>query len=146
MKPKALRKALKDQLAAVERDPVDATVRLTGSGPTVVEGQDGVRVDLATLAPQLLAVLPDPAPRTVEGELITEEPEFTTADAAALGIVEQVSTFTTYFDGGLSLPRNHNIARVAEMVDGALVMPGEVFSLNGYTGSGAMPRGSWTRR
>ncbi|HLU45473.1 MAG TPA: VanW family protein [Natronosporangium sp.] len=141
VKPKALRKALKDQLAAVERDPVDATVRLTGSGPTVVEGQDGVRVDLATLAPQLLAVLPDPAPRTVEGELITEEPEFTTADAAALGIVEQVSTFTTYFDGGLSLPRNHNIARVAEMVDGALVMPGEVFSLNGYTGERGYAQG-----
>jgi vancomycin resistance protein YoaR len=138
---KALRKALKDELAQVEREPVDATVRLAGGGPEVVAGQDGVRVDLAALAPQLLNVLPQESPRTIEGELSVEEPEFTTADAEALGIVEQVSTFTTYFDGGLSLPRNHNIALTADMVDGALLLPGEVFSLNGYTGERGYAQG-----
>jgi vancomycin resistance protein YoaR len=51
------------------------------------------------------------------------------------GILEQVSTFTTYFTGGE--PRSRNIIRVAKEVDGAVVKPGETFSLNGYTG----PRG-----
>ncbi len=59
----------------------------------------------------------------------------TAAELAELGIVEQVSSFTTYFTGGQG--RSRNIIQVAKEVDGAIVRPGETFSLNGHTG----PRG-----
>lgn len=131
----ALREALGDQLAEVETEPVDATVVLEGSEPTIVEATEGEQVDTEPLAAELLDVLPDAAPRTVEGTTTTAEPEVTTAEAEDLRITEQVSTFTTYFDGGLSSPRSQNITRVAEMVDGALVLPGETFSLNDHTGN-----------
>jgi vancomycin resistance protein YoaR len=45
-----------------------------------------------------------------------------------------VSTFTTYFTGGSASPRSRNIMTVARAVDGALLRPGELFSLNGHTG------------
>jgi vancomycin resistance protein YoaR len=131
---KALRKALREQLAEVETAPVDATVVLRGGGAEVVGSEDGRRVDLAGLVDRLLAVLPDPAPRTVAARLATVPAEVGTEDAEALKIQERVSTFTTYFEGGLASPRSQNIAKVADLVDGAVVRPGEVFSLNGHTG------------
>jgi vancomycin resistance protein YoaR len=68
----------------------------------------------------------------------TGVPRATTVTATLsrdLGILEQISTFTTYFTAGE--PRNRNIIQVAKKVDGAVVKPGETFSLNGFTG----PRG-----
>jgi vancomycin resistance protein YoaR len=130
----ALRAALRDQLADLETEPVDASVVLAGGGPSVQESSEGTAVDTEQLAEQLLAVLTDPAPRTVDATTRTVPPEFDTTEAAALGIEERVSTFTTNFEGGLETPRNHNIATVARMVDGAVVPPGETFSLNGHTG------------
>jgi vancomycin resistance protein YoaR len=138
---KKLREALADQLAGIETEPVDATVVLQGGSPAIVEGTDGELVDTAALATGLLDVLPDPAPRTVEATTTTAEPEITTEEVEALRITEQVSTFSTYFDGGLSTPRSQNITRVAEMVDGALVLPGETFSLNGHTGERGYDQG-----
>ena len=61
--------------------------------------------------------------------------DFTTEEAKALGIVEKVSSFTTNFTMS---PSATNIRVIAEKVDGAVVKPGETFSLNGFTG----PRGT----
>ncbi|QSB13857.1 VanW family protein [Natronosporangium hydrolyticum] len=130
----ALREALAEELDEIETAPVDATVALRSGEPTVVESEDGEAVEIEALADELLAVVSEPAPRTVAAEMTTVSADFTTADAEDLGIREQVSSFTTNFEGGLSTPRNHNIATVADMVDGAVVLPGETFSLNGYTG------------
>jgi vancomycin resistance protein YoaR len=52
-----------------------------------------------------------------------------------LGITEEVSSFSTNFTNSAS---GTNIRVVAAEVDGALVRPGETFSLNDYTG----PRGT----
>ena len=132
--PKRLRKGLAEQLAEVETPPRDADIRLIDGRPQVVPGEPGELVDTAALARDLLPVLAAPAPRSVTAEMTEVNPEVGEAEIEELGIVEEVSTFTTYFDGGLSSPRSQNIVRVAEMVDGALVRPGEVFSLNEHTG------------
>ena len=60
------------------------------------------------------------------------EPEFTTKDARALKIKEQVSTFTTYYP--YADYRNINIGRAAELVNGTVLKPGETFSLNDMVG------------
>ena len=61
-----------------------------------------------------------------------KEPDFTTEDARALGIKEQVSTFTTYYP--YAEYRNINIGRAAELVNGTVLKPGETFSLNDTVG------------
>jgi vancomycin resistance protein YoaR len=131
---KRLRVALTSQLATVEVAPKEATVAIEAGKPRLVAGAGGQRVDIAALSRDLLAVLPKREGREVRAVLAPVQPETSTDGLARLGIKEQVSTFTTKFTGGLSSPRSQNIRQIAKEVDGALVKPGETFSLNGHTG------------
>jgi vancomycin resistance protein YoaR len=139
--PEALREGMADQLAKVETQPVDAHFVTEGDSPRIVDSDPGELVETEQLATNLLEVLADAEPRRVAAEVVTVEAEVTSADLEQLGVTEQVSTFTTDFEGGLSEPRSQNIVRVAEIVDGALVQPGEVFSLNGFTGERGYEQG-----
>ncbi|MGV7636873.1 VanW family protein, partial [Mycobacterium kansasii] len=73
--------------------------------------------------------------RTATAQFKAVEPKVSTAKAKELGVREVVSEFST---GGFSDASGVNIRRVAQQVNGAVVLPGETFSLNGYTG----PRGT----
>lgn len=132
-----LRKALGSSLSALETKPQEARIALGGGTPTVVASTGGSVVDDARLAADLLAVLPQPGPRTVTAAMVTTQPKTTTSELAELGIKERVSTFTTSFSGGPQANRSKNIIQAAKEVDGAIVKPGETFSLNRHTG----PRG-----
>lgn len=139
--PEVLREGLADQLTGIESPPVDAHFVFDGGRPRVADGEPGRVVDLDRLATDLLEALPGPAPRRVTATMHDSPVEVTAADLSQLGVSDQVSTFTTYFEGGLGSPRSQNIVRVAEMVDGTLVRPGEVFSLNGHTGERGYAQG-----
>ena len=67
------------------------------------------------------------------------QPELTTQAMKDLGIVEQVSTFTTQFP--YNPPRTTNIRIAAGTLDGILVRPGETFSLNGALGQRTPEKG-----
>ncbi|RGC65196.1 VanW like protein [Micromonospora sp. MW-13] len=138
---KRLRSALGDKLAAIEVEPRDARMTVTGGRPTPVDGRPGQQLDPTALGHDLLAVLPRADDRTVTGQLKETQPEVTTAKLAGLGIKERVSRFTTRFTGGLSSPRSQNIVQVAKEVDGTVVLPGETFSLNGHTGERGYDQG-----
>jgi vancomycin resistance protein YoaR len=133
--PQALKEALGDALSAFGSPAKDADFKVSGGTVTVVPSVDGTGVDPVKLADQLLSVLTDPAPRSVTAELGPVPADFTTEEAEALGIREEISSFTTRFTNPAS---GTNIRVVAAEVDGALIMPGETFSLNTYTG----PRGT----
>lgn len=128
-----LRLAMAADLGKVEVQPKNATV---GDGQ-ILASQGGELLDTATLSHDLMAVLPAAAPRNVTATVKPVQPATTEGHLADLGVKEQVSTFTTYFTGGLSSSRSINIITGAKKVDGAIVKPGETFSLNDFTG----PRG-----
>ncbi|WP_131801815.1 VanW family protein [Klenkia soli] len=132
--PGALQTALGDQLGEFGTPAQDARFQISGDSIAVVPSVDGTGVDPTALAQSLLPVLREAAPREVTASLGAVPADFTTDEANALGIVEPISSFTTNFTNGAS---GTNIRVVAEFVDGAVVQPGETFSLNGYTG----PRG-----
>ncbi|MER7272201.1 VanW family protein [Micromonospora carbonacea] len=138
---KRLRAALGDKLDAIETEPRDARMTVTGGKPKPVEGKPGQQLDSAALSRDLLAVLPRTDDRKVTGRLTETQPELTTEKLAGLGIVERVSRFTTHFTGGLSSPRSQNIVQIAKDVDGTVVLPGETFSLNGHTGERGYAQG-----
>jgi vancomycin resistance protein YoaR len=133
--PAELKDALGDRLSAFGEPARDARFEVSGGSVTVVPSEDGTGVDPQQLADQLMPVLTEPAPRSVTAELGAVPADLTTEEAKALGIVEEISSFTTNFTNTNS---GTNIRVVAEEVDGALVMPGETFSLNTFTG----PRGT----
>ena len=129
-----LHAAAAPQFATVETQPRQAAISTGGGRPRVVASTAGRLIDLDRLGAALLPVLSRPAPRQVAGVLVTGPPATSDAELARLGIKEQVSTFTTYFTGGRGSPRSQNIITIARAVDGAIVRPGETFSLNGHTG------------
>ncbi|GAB4079809.1 VanW family protein [Modestobacter muralis] len=133
--PAALQDAMGGDLAVFGSPAQDARFEVSGDTVSVVPSVDGQGIDPADLAAQLMPVLDDPAPRSVTPALGPVPAAFTTEQAQALGIREKVSDFTTRFTNTAS---GTNIRVVAEEVDGALVRPGETFSLNDYTG----PRGT----
>ncbi|TFV53198.1 VanW family protein [Blastococcus sp. TF02A_35] len=133
--PEQLVQALGDELGRFGTPAKDAGFEINGSTVSIVPSVDGTGIDPANLAEQLLPVLTEDAPRTVTAVLGPVPADLTTEEAQALGIKEQVSTFTTRISNPVS---GTNIRVAAAEVDGALVMPGETFSLNEYTG----PRGT----
>ena len=60
------------------------------------------------------------------------EPKITTEMAGGLGITEVVSTFTTKYPPAAY--RIQNIHRAADLIDGTVLKPGELFSLNRIVG------------
>jgi vancomycin resistance protein YoaR len=124
--------ALNPQLASTQRPGKNAQILIQGGAPVVLPSVDGRGIDWAASLLPLLDVLHNSATeRTLAVSYVSLPPTLSTAQANALGITTQISTFST---GGFATDSGQNIRRVAEQVDGALVRPGETFSLNGYTG------------
>jgi vancomycin resistance protein YoaR len=136
--PAALQTAMGDGLKPFGSGAKNARFEVSGGAVSVVPSVDGVGIAPEHLAEQLMAVLTQPAPRTVTAELGPVPADFTTEQAKSLGIVEKVSSFTTNFT---MTPSATNIRVIAEKVNGALVKPGETFSLNGFTGTRGTAQG-----
>lgn len=113
--------------------PVDATVALVDGRPQVVPARPGVTFDPAELEAGFLDAVARPqGERRIDLTATVAKPDFTTKEARALKVREEVSSFTTYFP--YAEYRNVNIGRAAEIIDGTLLKPGETFSMNGIVG------------
>ncbi|HEX6945875.1 MAG TPA: VanW family protein [Acidimicrobiia bacterium] len=122
-----------------EAEPVDARFEIDGDSISIVPGRNGTRIDEVETARELLEAgfsgsrsgdLP-----VVEGA----EPDVTTAELEAMNITHLVSQFTTHH--ACCQDRVVNIQLMADTVDGAIVMPGEIFSLNGFVGERTLEKG-----
>ncbi|MEV4617933.1 VanW family protein [Asanoa sp. NPDC049573] len=130
----ALRTAMGPAISKIESSPASAVKGTGASQQVLVSTAGGAYVDGNKLATDVLGVLPHATPRAVTAVLNPAPAQVTDPNLQKLGVKEKVSSFTTKFTGGLTLPRVHNIVTVANKVDGAVVKPGQTFSLNGYTG------------
>ncbi len=124
--------ALSPQLTSTQRPGKNAEVLLQDGVPVVLPSVEGRGIDwAASLLPLLDVLHKSGAQRTLSASYVTLPPTLSTQQANALGITTQISTFTT---SGFATDSGQNIRRVAEQVNGAILRPGETFSLNGYTG------------
>jgi vancomycin resistance protein YoaR len=114
-------------------NPDDATVELRGGRPVVVPDQPGLALVAEDVADALLPVLTETgAARRAEVGTAVAQADFTTKDARALQIKEEVSSFVTYFP--YAEYRNINQSRAAELINGTVLRPGETFSFNDTVG------------
>ncbi|MFR9750475.1 VanW family protein [Nocardia sp. 004] len=125
---------LAPQLAESEVEPKDATFELSGRTARLVPARAGDKIDWLKTLEQLPALITAPGERLGQAVYEKIEPELTTEAAQALNITEVMGKFTT---SGFSGPSGINIRTIAEQVNGAIIEPGETFSLNDFTG----PRG-----
>ena len=104
----------------------------SGGAPTVEPSVDGKGVDWGKTLTPLMDVLKKTDGRELKAEYAPKPAKVTTDAANKLGIKEVIGEFTTRgFASGLR--RQHPHGRRTQ-VNGAIVMPGETFSLNGFTG------------
>jgi vancomycin resistance protein YoaR len=131
---KKLRRNANSAIKKVEFvEPRNATVRLVNGKPKVIPAVDGTTVAADDLKKAIEEVLTKPAAeRTVSVQLTGAKATFSTADAKKLRIKHVTGQFTTYFP---YLPyRNINIGRAAALINGTLLKPGDIFSLNQVLG------------
>lgn len=122
-----------------EQESRDADFRVSGNSVSIAPSENGLAFDPEETAGRLDEVARRDAPRETEAAMRPVEADFTTAEAEALNIHEQVSSFTT--NHSCCQPRVENIHIFADIVDGALVAPGQTFSLNQYVGRRTESRG-----
>ncbi len=133
---KTIVEGVEPDLADTEQERRDAEVVFEGGEPSVEPSQDGYQINWDKTLEPLIDVLKteDPGSRELVAEYEDKPAEVTTEEVEQLGINEVIGEFTT---GGFAPDSGVNIRVVAEEVDGAIIKPGETFSLNQHTG----PRG-----
>lgn len=120
-----------DDQGATTWSPVPASVDVSPS-------RDGTAFDLDLATEQLNELLRDGV-HEAELRLETIEPELTTAEAEDYRITHLLGTFTTYHE--CCQVRVTNIQRLADVIDGAVVAPGEQFSINEISGERTCSKG-----
>jgi vancomycin resistance protein YoaR len=137
--PRGLDGLLRERAGFAYAAPRDAGFRAAGKRVSVVPAVTGSAVDPLRAAAAVLAAA-GRADRRAALPLRTSAPALTTERARALGVKEVISSFTTTFSAG-DAPRVHNISLIAAAVDGRLVLPGQVFSMNAATGRRTAAKG-----
>ena len=136
--PAAVEAALRPYARRFEIPPRDARFDVVGERVRIRPSSSGLVVDPKLAAGRMLdiAVSPDRAGRI---ELVVAKPEVSTSEAKAMSIDDRLSTFTTEHTPGE--PRVTNIHLAADLLDGALVLPDTMFSLNERVGPRTKERG-----
>lgn len=127
-------------VSAVGRPAKNASFQVQSGTVRIIPGEDGTGPDFESLAKEMTRVLTEGQNRNVELRMTRIEPEITTQEAQTMGITDRIATYTTRFDRS-NRPRVNNIHLIADAVDGALLAPGETFSLNQRVGRRTAERG-----
>mgnify|MGYP000983395674 FL=1 len=138
----ALHDAVVARIGQVETPAQNATWKIDGSAtgapkarPQYVASAQGKVIDTAALSASLLKAgtsATDVAGRTVALPMVVAEPTVTTPQNE-WGISEMVGEYATPYNSG-DAPRTQNLTRGADLVNGTVVKPGEVFSLEKVLG------------
>ena len=124
--------SLQDTVEDLGREPRPAKFRFPDDEVEIVPSRPGISLDATLLGERFVDVLIGDGPRIVDAGARAEQPDFTTADAEALNIKDKLGTFRTEYP--YAPYRVTNIGRAAELINGSIVMPDEIWSLNKTVG------------
>ena len=131
---------LKSARQRLEREPRSASFVVDQADRIrIAAGAPGIRLDARSIAAAVLRAAHSPER---VGQLPLDRsppPPLTTEAATALKITKLVSSFTTHHP--CCRPRVKNIQRIAELVDGTIVEPGETLSINRLIGPRTRQKG-----
>ena len=153
LRPDVVTAALPELFSDMASPPVNAFFRLENGTPVVVPSEPGVTCCAEDSPDRIWEALTSDQ-TAVELEVVVTEPEITTEVAEGLGIVEPVGGNRAWRDGAPttagpgfttfhapSQPRVTNIHRIADLVRGAIILPGGTFSVNDHVGPRTAEKG-----
>lgn len=141
--PDAVGTSLRELFPDIGTPAVDASFTVTEGRPVVVPSKDGTGCCEPGATDKILQALTNHA-GGVEVGFVAVPADFTTEEANALGIVEEVGNPTAFgptTEHPAGQPRVSNIHRIADIVRGQVIEPGETFSVNGFVGKRTRAKG-----
>ena len=116
------------QIPNIQTTASDAKFDFPGDKVVIVPAQEGIKFKPGQLDAALSPAFRQKDNRVVNLDSAVVKPLITTESLEALGIKEQLSTFRQDFD---YLPyRETNVGQAARYMDGKILKPGEIFSMN----------------
>jgi vancomycin resistance protein YoaR len=112
----------------IQSTATDAKFDFIGNRIVVVPAQEGIKFEPGQLDAALSPAFRQRNNRTVNLDSAVVKPAISTESLEALGIKEQLSSFRQGFD--YLAYREINVSQAAEYMDGKILKPGEIFSMN----------------
>ncbi|MFP4249635.1 MAG: VanW family protein [Armatimonadota bacterium] len=117
--------------ATVDRDPVDADIKVAGTDVEVIPGVIGRQLDIQATMDAVKSALTNPGAESVEAVVETEEPSVTAEDLSHIEVV--LASYSTPYRAH-ETDRTHNLKLAAARLNEVVLHPGEQFSFNGIVG------------
>ena len=141
--PARTAEGLRSLFADIAGGPKDARFTVEGGRPVIVPEQAGKVCCGDDSASRIITAL-RAGTRTVTLDLIDAPPSFTAAEAAKLGIVEEVGSPAEFGPTTMHAcceSRVQNIHRIADLIRGVVIKPGQTFSVNDHVGRRTRAKG-----
>lgn len=114
------------------KDPVSARLVVGATGVEAIPSSDGLDCCQPDTVARVQAVFEGTSPAPAKIDLVVVPPRVTTDEAVKLNVKEPIGTFTTKHKAGED--RVKNIHRIADLLRGEVIKPGETFSVNDVIG------------
>ena len=122
---------LSQQAVPYHVDPIEATVWKDGGEFWVSESRTGWDVNVDSTIAQMMRAFADwDEVSDLSVTAVMEKVEPNASQEALMTIGDKLGEATTYYSGDDSLGRNINLALGTSLINGSVVLPGEVFSAN----------------
>ncbi len=121
-------------------EPKDAEFKVKGERVEIEPSRDGKEIDLDAAYKELYKIVKMEPPREIILNDKLVAPKLSTEEARAMGIKERISSYTTSFNPRQT-NRVNNIHLLARALDGSIIAPGEVFSVNKKVGPRTAEKG-----
>jgi len=136
----SLAQLLRQRRVPVELPAKNATLSVAAANRFIVVPESvGYKISESTLAARLLEAAESGTRRGVIDVEMGQPAKLKAADVEHLGIRELMGAFTTRHP--CCQPRVKNIHRIADLLDGVIVQPGETFSVNDFVGPRSLGKG-----
>lgn len=114
----------------LDKEPKDATIKIDGSIKTT-KSTDGIKLNISKTLSNLTESIDNKKKETIPLVMEKNEAKVKTSDVESVNT--KLAEYTTSFEKSNN-QRSHNVEKSAKVTSDILLMPGQVFSYNSYTG------------
>lgn len=114
----------------LDKEPKNATIKIDGSIKTT-KSTDGIKLNISKTLSNLTESIDNKKKETIPLVMEKNEAKVKTSDVESVNT--KLAEYTTSFEKSNN-QRSHNVEKSAKVTSDILLMPGQVFSYNSYTG------------